>query len=85
MASGGAQRILVNLIDGLNNLGKEITLFVFNSKCNHFLTGEIKKKVNLVEIVRKNDGFSLFVLFKLIKLYYSDEFTVLVSNEWQHI
>ena len=76
MGSGGAQRILVNLIDGLTNSGKEITLFVFNSKSHYFLTEEIKKKVNLVEIFRKYDGFSLSVLFKLIKLYYSDKFTV---------
>ena len=76
MGSGGAQRILVNLINGLNNSGKEITLFVFNSKSKYFLTEEIKKKINLVEISRKYDGFSFYVLFKLIKLYYSNEFTV---------
>ncbi len=76
MASGGAQRILVNLINGLNNSDNEIFLFLFNSKSTYFLTEEIKKKVNLIEIFRKNDGFSFFVLFKLIKLYYSGEFTV---------
>ena len=76
MGSGGAQRILVNLINGLTYSGKEIYLFVFNSKSSYFLTEEIKKKVNLIEIFRKNDGFSLSVLFRLIKLYYSDEFTV---------
>ena len=47
MGSGGAQRILVNLINGLNSSGKDITLFVFNSKSHYFLTEEIKRKVNL--------------------------------------
>ena len=78
LGSGGAQRQMVNLVCGLKSKGHAVELLVYFPDAR-FFRAEIDAAGILVHEIRKGGGFSLKVLWSLIRLYRSGQFDVVIS------
>ena len=65
LRGGGAQRICVNVANGLSELGWKVDLLVLNMKHNDFLKN-LSKKVNLIDFKKNHLRTSAFSLIKFI-------------------
>lgn len=65
LRGGGAQRICVNVANGLSELGWKVDLLVLNMKHNDFLKN-LSKKVNLIDFKKNHLRTSTFSFIKFI-------------------
>tara|TARA_B100000902_G_C27222825_1_gene870576 strand:- start:82 stop:1191 length:1110 start_codon:yes stop_codon:yes gene_type:complete len=82
LASGGAQRQLVNLAKGLKNRGNNVEIFIFNTSYNFFENELIESKIKISypklnqksnKIIRSN------IIIKNLKLKLREDFDHLIS------
>ena len=70
MASGGAQRILLNVVQSFRKNNIDVTVLLYRPKENFFLNNLESINANVIQIKRRRDGFSLSVLIAIIRLYW---------------
>ena len=70
MASGGAQRILINVVETFRQKNIEVTVFLYQPKEDFFLDRLQSMGARVIKLSRQRDGFSLLVVIELIRLYW---------------
>ena len=70
MASGGAQRILINVVEAFRQKNIGVTVFLYQPKEDFFLDRLQSMGAEVIKLRRKRDGFSLLVVMELIRLYW---------------
>ena len=70
MASGGAQRILINVVEAFRQKNIGVTVFLYQPREDFFLDRLQSMGAEVIKLRRKRDGFSLLVVMELIRLYW---------------